>query len=99
MDHSRNMRLIAEAAAAAFAEAGWKWNPGGPHVPRVDEIESTLWELSRNIRPDWEPGTSTATGRLHLVLDDEGDVHVSLDLGTLDGFIAHSNALRQERSS
>lgn len=90
------VRLNAVIAAEVFRVSGWTW--GGAfakdaHTPTVDELEETLWHLIANLEEskDAENGWSTSAGRLRVQIGDEGDLHISMDLGTLEHYFAEQH--------
>lgn len=79
------VRMAAMTAAAAFQARGWTWSRTAPRPPSVAEIEKTLWHLIANVKRNGSG--STGTGRLYAEAGEDGDVHLSMDLGTLEGFL------------
>lgn len=84
------IRLAAVTAASAFQTRGWTWSKTHPRSPSVDEIEECLSSLVDDLaaiegRPE---GYSTATGRLYADIGEDGDVHLSMSLGTLEAYFA-----------
>lgn len=77
-------------AAAAFRTRGWVWGRTKPQPPTVLEIEDTLWGLVATVVSNGSG--SSSTGRLWAEVGEDGDVHLSMDLGTLDGFAARADA-------
>jgi hypothetical protein len=91
------VRLNAMIAAEVFRVSGWTW--GGvfrsdARTPTVDEIEEALWDLIGNLEDnqDVELGWSSSRGRLRVEMGDEGDLHISIALGTLEHFFAEKAA-------
>lgn len=87
------VRKAAEAAAEVFRVRDWTWG-GAPwsdqpkHRPTADEIEKRLHGLIGNLiaSEDAGEGHSSSTGRLYIQWGDEGDLHISMDLGTVEHF-------------
>lgn len=79
------VRMAAMTASAAFQARGWTWKRTDPRSPSVTEIEDTLWGLIASVKKNGQG--SSSTGRLYAEVGEDGDVHLSMDLGTLDGFL------------
>lgn len=78
--------MAAMTAHAAFVTRGWGWGPREDvRIPSVEDIERTFWRLITSVVSN--RCGSSATGRLYVEAGDGGDLHLSMDLGTLDGFM------------
>lgn len=82
-----DVRLAALAAAAAFRAADWRW--AGDYVPSWRDIEQTIVELAAALAGE---GWSMGTGRLHVEWGEDGDLHLSLDLGSVEEFFSEPGA-------
>lgn len=87
--------MAAMTAAAAFRTRGWVWDKTSPRSPSVAEIEDALWSLIGSVVKNGSG--SCGSGRLYVEAGEDDDVHISMDLGTLDRFLADTTPLRQER--
>lgn len=79
-------------AAAAFRVRGWKWGAPGhrSRIPDAQELAAALTRLAANLTES-PAGHTSSTGRLHVQRGDDGEVHMSMDLGTIDGFYGEAD--------
>ena len=100
------VRLAAVAAAAAFAAHGFAWSRGKLGatkmvVPDVNDVAEEFARLMTDLRDDRAGGHTRSCGRLNVHWGEDGDAHLSMDLGTVEGFFAAASdeTLRPEEGT
>lgn len=88
--------MAAMTAAAVFRIRQWQWARGWGatrelYIPDEDKINETLLHLAENLREN-SAGYTSATGRLYVEKGEDGELHMSIDLGRVDDFYSTEEA-------